>query len=196
MRLAATHAPLVDLLWPARERDLLRKAALVALGSALLWASAKAQVPMWPVPMTMQSLVVLVIGFAYGARLGMATVLFYLAQGAVGFPVFAGTPEKGIGLAYMLGTTGGYLVGFVLSAGLCGWLAERGWGSSLVWLAGAMALGSLILFVPGVLWLATFVGFDKAVALGLMPFAAGIVVKGALGVALVEVIHRKLVSRA
>lgn len=196
MRFAATTAPLVDLIWPSRERDFLRKAALVVLGSALLWASAKAQVPMWPVPMTMQSLVVLVIGFAYGARLGMATVLFYLAQGALGFPVFAGTPEKGIGLAYMMGTTGGYLVGFVLSAGLCGWLAERGWGSSLVSLAGAMTLGSLILFVPGVLWLATFVGFDKAIALGLVPFAAGIVVKGALGVALVEVIHRKLVSRA
>ncbi len=196
MRFAATTAPLVDLIWPSRERDFLRKAALVVLGSALLWASAKAQVPMWPVPMTMQSLVVLVIGFAYGARLGMATVLFYLAQGVLGFPVFAGTPEKGIGLAYMMGTTGGYLVGFVLSAGLCGWLAERGWGSSLVSLAGAMTLGSLILFVPGVLWLATFVGFDKAIALGLMPFAAGIVVKGALGVALVEVIHRKLVSRA
>jgi biotin transport system substrate-specific component len=196
MRFAATTAPLVDLIWPSRERDFLRKAALVVLGSALLWASAKAQVPMWPVPMTMQSLVVLVIGFAYGARLGMATVLFYLAQGALGFPVFAGTPEKGIGLAYMMGATGGYLVGFVLSAGLCGWLAERGWGSSLVSLAGAMTLGSLILFVPGVLWLATFVGFDKAIALGLMPFAAGIVVKGALGVALVEVIHRKLVSRA
>ncbi len=196
MRLAATTAPLVDILWPARDRGFVRKAALVVLGSALLWASAKAQVPMWPVPMTMQSLVVLVIGFAYGARLGMATVLFYLAQGAVGLPVFAGTPEKGIGLAYMVGTTGGYLVGFVLSAGLCGWLAERGWGSSLAWLAGAMTLGSLILFVPGVLWLATFVGFDKAIALGLMPFVAGMVVKGALGVALVEVIHRKLVSRA
>jgi len=195
MRLEATTAPLVDILWPARERDLLRKAALVVLGSALLWASAKAQVPMWPVPMTMQSFVVLVIGFAYGARLGMATVLFYLAQGALGFPVFAGTPEKGIGLAYMMGTTGGYLVGFVLSAGLCGWLAERGWGTNLPSLAGAMTLGSLILFVPGILWLATFVGFDKAIALGLMPFAAGIVVKGALGVAVLLAANRQLAKR-
>lgn len=196
MRLEATTAPLVDLIWPARERDFVRKAALVVLGSALLWASARAQVPMWPVPMTMQSFVVLVIGFAYGARLGMATVLFYLAQGALGFPVFAGTPEKGIGLAYMMGTTGGYLAGFVLSAGLCGWLAERGWGSNLASLAGAMTLGSLILFVPGVLWLATFVGFDKAIALGLMPFAAGIVVKGALGVAVLLAANRQLAKKA
>lgn len=192
MRFEATTAPLVDLIWPARERDFVRKAALVVLGSALLWASARAQVPMWPVPMTMQSFVVLVIGFAYGARLGMATVLFYLAQGALGFPVFAGTPEKGIGLAYMMGTTGGYLAGFVLSAGLCGWLAERGWGSSLATLAGAMTLGSLVLFVPGVLWLATFVGFDKAIAFGLSPFVAGIVVKGALGVAVLLAANRQL----
>jgi len=195
MRFAATHAPLVDLIWPARERDFVRKAALVVLGSALLWASARAQVPMWPVPMTMQSFVVLVIGFGYGARLGMATVLFYLAQGALGFPVFAGTPEKGIGLAYMMGTTGGYLAGFVLSAGLCGWLAERGWGSSFAGLVGAMALGSAILFVPGVLWLATFVGLDKAIALGLTPFAAGILVKGALGVAVLLAANRQIAKR-
>jgi biotin transport system substrate-specific component len=196
MRLApATHAPLVDLIWPTGQRNALRMAALAVLGSALLWASAKAQVPMWPVPMTMQSFVVLVIGFAYGAKLGTATVLLYLAQGALGLPVFAGTPEKGIGLAYMMGTTGGYLLGFVLCAGLCGWLAERGWGKTMAGLAAAMIAGSALLFVPGVLWLATFVGVEKAVAFGLMPFLAGAVVKAALGVAVLMAAGKTLARR-
>ncbi|MCM0019845.1 MAG: biotin transporter BioY [Tagaea sp.] len=200
MRLApATHAPLVDSIWPAGPRNAqskaIRMAALAVLGSALLWASAKAQVPMWPVPMTMQSFVVLVIGFAYGARLGTATVLLYLAQGALGLPVFAGTPEKGLGLAYMMGTTGGYLLGFVLCAGLCGWLAERGWGKNLIGLSAAMILGSALLFVPGVLWLATFVGWEKAIAFGLVPFLAGAGVKAALGVAVLMAADRGLARR-
>jgi biotin transport system substrate-specific component len=196
MRFApATHAPLVDLIWPAGARNVWRLAALAILGSALLWASAKAQVPMWPVPMTMQSFVVLVIGFAYGSRLGAATVLLYLAQGAAGLPVFAGTPEKGIGLAYMIGTTGGYLLGFVLSAWLCGALAERGWGKNLPALAGAMLLGSVVLFVPGVLWLSTFVGYEKAIAFGLTPFLVGAAVKAALGVAVLLAADRGLAAR-
>jgi biotin transport system substrate-specific component len=180
-----THPTLIDALWPAGQRNFVRMAALAVLGSALLWASAKVQVPMWPVPMTMQSMVVLLIGFAYGTRMGVATVALYLVQGAVGLPVFAGTPEKGIGLAYMVGPTGGFLFGFVLVAGAMGWMAERGWGRSLAGTAAAMVVGSALLFVPGVAWLATFVGFDKAVAFGLAPFVAGAVVKAALAVALI-----------
>jgi len=109
------HQPLIDRLWPTAERSLVRQAILVVLGSLLMWASAKVQVPMWPVPMTMQSFVVLVLGMGYGARLGGAAVGFYLMQGALGLPVFAGTPEKGIGLVYMMGPTGGYLLGFLVA---------------------------------------------------------------------------------
>src|SRR5712672_4648101 len=86
-------------------------AILVATGLLLLTLSAKIQIPLWPVPMTMQTYVILVIAMAYGTRLGVATVVAYLLAGAVGLPVFAGTPEKGIGVPYMLGPTGGYLVG-------------------------------------------------------------------------------------
>src|SRR5256885_9623717 len=110
-------------MWPARTSAGLRFAALAVLGSLALTLSAKLQVPFYPVPMTMQSLVVLLIGLAFGWRLGTATVLLYLAEGLAGLPVFAGTPEKGIGLAYMMGPTGGYLVGFVLAAAFLGWLA-------------------------------------------------------------------------
>ena len=91
--------------------DLMRAVLLAVAGSLLLWASAKISVPFWPVPMTMQPFVVLGLGAAFGWRLGMATVALYLLEGALGLPVFQGTPEKGIGLAYMAGPTGGYLAG-------------------------------------------------------------------------------------
>ncbi|MBL8830840.1 MAG: biotin transporter BioY [Rhodospirillales bacterium] len=190
MTAAVRHPTLVDAIWPSEERSFARSAILAVVGSALLWASAKAQVPMWPVPMTMQSCAILFIGFAYGSRLGAATVALYLFQGAIGLPVFAGTPEKGIGLAYMMGTTGGFLAGFLLVAALLGHLAERGWGRTLAGTAAAMAVGTVLLFVPGVAWLATFVGFEKAVAFGLTPFVAGAVVKAALAVALVGAARR------
>jgi biotin transport system substrate-specific component len=172
-------------MWPERTTAGVRIAALTLLGSLALAASAKLQVPFYPVPMTMQSLVVLLLGMAFGWRLGTATVLLYLAEGLAGLPVFAGTPEKGIGLAYMMGPTGGYLVGFVFAAALLGWLAERGWDRSLWRTALALSLGHALLFAPGIAWLAVFVGWPKAVALGLTPFLWGSVVKTALGVALV-----------
>ncbi|MBI3505521.1 MAG: biotin transporter BioY [Proteobacteria bacterium] len=190
MTVAVRHPTLVDRLWPNEARGFYRATILAVIGSALLWASAKSQVPMWPVPMTMQSCAILFIGFAYGARLGAATVALYLFQGAMGLPVFAGTPEKSMGIAYMLGTTGGFLFGFLIVTALLGYLAERGWGRTLAGTAGAMAIGSIVLFVPGVAWLATFVGFEQAVALGLTPFVAGAVVKAALAVALVEAASR------
>ncbi|MBM3537726.1 MAG: biotin transporter BioY [Alphaproteobacteria bacterium] len=190
-----THQPLIDRLWPAAERPLVRQAILVVLGSLLLWASAKAQVPMWPVPMTMQSFVVLVLGMGYGFRLGTATVVFYLIEGAVGLPVFAGTPEKGIGLPYMMGPTGGYLIGFVIAAGTVGWLAERGWDRSLTKAVAAMALGSVLLLVPGVAWLAVLIGGAKAVSLGLTPFIVGTVVKLALAAAVMLLAWRAVEAR-
>src|SRR5262245_60405354 len=109
---------------------------LTVVGVLLLTLSAKIQIPLWPVPMTMQTYVILVIGMAYGTRLAMLTVFAYLLAGALGLPVFAGTPEKGIGIPYMLGPTGGYLAGFLAATLLMGKLAERGWdrhiGRSLV----------------------------------------------------------------
>ncbi|MBT7550852.1 MAG: biotin transporter BioY, partial [Gemmatimonadetes bacterium] len=102
-------------LWPQEiESRLFRNTVLAVVGSLLLAVSSKISVPFYPVPMTMQTFVVLALGMAYGWRLGGTTVLLYLAEGAAGLPVFSGTPEKGIGLSYMLGGTGGYLIGFVL----------------------------------------------------------------------------------
>lgn len=165
-----------------RSRGLARGAALIALGSLLITASAKVQAPLWPVPVTMQSLVVLLVGAAYGSRLGAAAVLAYLAQGMAGLPVFAGA---GAGPAYMAGPTGGYLLGFLLAAACAGWLAERGWTRGLAGAAAIMCLGHVLLLAPGVAWLAVLFGGSKAVAVGLTPFLAGSAVKAALGTALV-----------
>jgi biotin transport system substrate-specific component len=176
----------IGAIWRQQAAKGFRIGALALAGSLALAASAKLQVPFYPVPMTMQSLVVLLIGMAFGWRLGVATVLVYLVEGLLGLPVFAGTPEKGIGLAYMAGPTGGYLLGFVLAAALTGWLAERGWDRSLWRTALALSLGHAALFLTGLAWLAVFVGWSRAVEFGLMPFLAGSLVKTALGVALVR----------
>ena len=171
------------------DNAVVRNLILAIVGSLALWVSAKLSIPFWPVPLTMQTLVVLVIGMAFGARLGAATVLLYLAEGAVGLPVFSGTPEKGIGLAYMMSTTGGYLVGFVLAAGAVGFLAERGWDRSPVKTALAMVLGNILIYMTGLLWLGTIVGWDKPVlAWGLTPFLAGDAVKIAAAAVLMPLV--------
>ena len=151
-------------------------------GTALLTLSAKISIPFWPVPLTMQTFVVLVLGMAMGWRLGAATMLLYLAEGAIGLPVFAGTPERGIGLAYMAGPTAGYLAGFVVAAAFCGWLAERGWDRSWWRTAIAMTAGHLIILAAGFSWLATLIGAQKAYAVGIAPFYAATVFKTALAV--------------
>jgi biotin transport system substrate-specific component len=180
--LASGLAPtLAATLLPSSRSSLMQSALLAVIGSLALWASAKIQVPFWPVPITMQTFVVLCLGAGLGRTLGTATVLLYLAEGAVGLPVFAGTPEKGIGLAYMAGPTGGYLIGFVVAAYMTGWMAERGFDRSVPKLAVAMTIGHVLILGLGMAWLAQFVGFDKAWALGVVPFYAATVFKTALG---------------
>ena len=191
---ATVFPTLAQTLWrPEAQNRVLRGIVLALLGTALLTASAKVQIPFYPVPMTLQTLVVLGLGMAYGWRLAAATLLLYLAQGAAGLPVFAGTPEKGLGLAYMLGGTGGYLLGFVMAAAACGWLAERGWDRSVVTTALAMLLGNLLIYVPGLLWLGALFGWDKPILeWGLLPFLIGDLVKLALAALLLPLAWKAL----
>lgn len=189
--LQARRLVLIDALLD-KDDSLFKTFFLILAGSLLLTLSAKIQVPFYPVPMTLQTLVVLLIGASFGWRMGFATVLAYLAQGATGLPVFAGTPEKGLGLLYMAGPTGGYLVGFALAAGLTGWLAERGFDRSVIGTAIAMIAGNLVIYVFGLAWLANFVGFEKAVTLGVIPFLFGDLVKIMLATASLPVIWKFL----
>jgi biotin transport system substrate-specific component len=174
-----TYASLADRLWTGTEGSAaLRKGALVVIGSLIVAAAAQVNVPMQPVPMTLQTLAVLAVGAALGARLGLAALVLYAAEAAVGLPVLA---EMKAGLPFLLGPTGGYVLGFVLAAGLVGYLAERGFDRSMPRMAVAMLLGAALIYVPGLLWLSGFVGgFDKAVTLGFTPFVLGDLVKAAI----------------
>lgn len=184
-----SRTTLIGAVWPSAgdaTLAIVRNAALALAGSALLWLSAKINVPFYPVPLSMQTFVVLAIGAAYGWRLGAATILLYLAEGAAGLPVFAGTPEKGIGLVYMFGPTGGYLAGFVAGATLTGWLCERGWDRTFLWLTAAMLLGHAAIFLFGVAWLAGLIGFEKAWAGGVAPFYLATLLKTLLAAAAIR----------
>ena len=173
------YPSLVNVIWdkPSWTRNFI----LLASGVVLLTVSAKLKIPFYPVPMTMQTFMVLVIGMAFGWRLGAATLLAYLVAGAAGLPVFAGTPEKGLGLVYLTGPTGGYLLGFLLGAIATGYLAERGWDRRVSTTFLAMLVGNIIIYVPGLAWLGAVVGWDKPVLeWGLTPFLLGDLAKVAL----------------
>jgi biotin transport system substrate-specific component len=197
MQATVTRNVLADILGPQSGTALrLKQAALVVLGIALLAIAAKIKIPMWPVPVTMGTFAVLTIGAAYGARLGLATILGYMIIGALGFDIFAGSSAEKFGLTYMMGGTGGYLVGYVLATLALGALAQRGWDRSFKWMALAMLIGNVLIYVPGLIWLGTLYGWDKPIlAWGLTPFLIGDVLKLALAALLLPAIW-KMVGNA
>ncbi|MGP9805103.1 biotin transporter BioY [Paracoccus sp. NSM] len=155
-------------------RGLARPVATAFGLAALITLAAKVQVPFWPVPMTLHTLAVVAIAALAGPRLAVGAMLAYLGMGAAGLPVFSGTPERGLGLAYMVGPTGGYLAGYLLAAGLIGWLAQ---GAGLLRQGLAMLAGLAVVYALGAAWLALFVPADKVLAAGILPFVAGDLVK-------------------
>ena len=178
---SATLPTVMSVVWPARaetEPRLLRALILVVAGSALLALSAHIAIPFYPVPMTLQTGVVLLIGLAYGWKLGLATVLLYLVEGAVGLPVFA----TGAGLAYMAGPTGGYLAGFVAAVVIAGYAFEK--APNMIGLVVGVVAAEVAIFVLGVAWLANIIGFEAAITNGLLPFIYGDILKTAAAVAL------------
>lgn len=151
-----------------------KQAALVVVGIAVLAIAAKIKVPMWPVPITMGTFAVLTIGAAYGPRLGLATIMGYMIIGALGFDVFASSSAEKAGIEYMMGGTGGYLLGYVLATVALGYFARRGWDRSVMWMAIAMLVGNVLIYVPGLAWLGQLYGWDKPILeWGLTPFLIG-----------------------
>ncbi len=162
----------------SRQAKLVKQIALVLVGVMLLVLSAKIKIPMIPVPMTMGTFAVLSIGAVYGPRLGLMTIIGYMIVGALGFDVFASSSSEKFGVSYMMGSTGGYLVGYVLAILVLGWTARQGWDRSILKMAAAMVLGNVIIYVPGLLWLATLYGWDQPILTwGLTPFLMGDLVK-------------------
>ena len=197
--LAATQATLIGTLWPTTKGFIsLRTVILALLGSAFVAASAQIYVPLWPVPITGQTFAVLIVGMAFGWRLGSATLLLYMAEGAISIPVFA---ELSGGLGVIAGKTGGYIFGFVLAAGVVGYLAQRGWDRNVGLTALAMLIGNIAIYLPGLPWLAVYlagIGIENpvsaAIAGGLAPFLVGDALKLALA-ACVLPLAWKLVGR-
>jgi biotin transport system substrate-specific component len=199
MAVTTTNGPLVDRVWAAGDNRFVRNIILAVVGVALLALSAKIQVPFYPVPMTLQTLAVLLIGAAYGWRLAVATVALYLMQGLLGAPVFANTPPAVANPAYFMGPTAGFLAGFIASAAIVGFAIEKGAARSLPLFTGAVLLAQTVVFALGILWLAQFatlasgatgLGFEKAVK-AVQPFFLGDLVKAAIAIATVSLFAKK-----
>ena len=141
----------------------LKQILLVVAGVMALAIAAKVKIPMTPVPITLGTLAVLTIGSAYGPRLGLATILGYLIIGALGFDVFATSSASNSGLDYMVGGTGGYLVGYVVATLALGKLARMGWDRTAPKMACAMLLGNLLIYIPGLIWLGALYGWDQPI---------------------------------
>jgi biotin transport system substrate-specific component len=187
------NATLVSASAMLRAQPVLVKFAFVAVASLLLAASSWIAVPFWPVPMTMQTYAVLLVGAVAGSRLGTAAVLLWLFEAFCGLPFLS---EGHAGPAWFVGPTAGYLAGFVISAALAGYAAERGWLQSWPKAALALLVAHLVVFVPGLAWLTHFLGdFSKAVAAGWVPFIPGTVLKTALAVVSIMAVQRVLTRR-
>mgnify|MGYP000228726873 CR=1 FL=1 len=169
-----------------------RYALLALAGSVLITICTQISLPLFPVPMTLQTFAVFLIGLTYGWRLGGITVSLYLLEGAIGLPVFSG--GKG-GMIVFMGPTAGYLVGFLLAATACGWFAERGFDRSYFRLFLSLIVGNILIYTPGLFWLGTLIGWDKPVLeYGLYPFIGGDLLKIAMAVLLLPTVW-KIVNR-
>ncbi|WP_424928255.1 biotin transporter BioY [Amaricoccus tamworthensis] len=190
---------LSEAVWKAEGAGLwLKRAALVAGGVALLSLAAKVQVPVWPspVPVTLTTFVVLTLGAAYGPRLGFATILAYMLVGMLGWDVFAGSSAEANGLTYMMGSTGGYLVGYVLATLALGFAARKGWDRNVAGMGAAMLVGNALIYIPGILWLAHLYTWEKPILeWGLTPFLIGDALKLVLAALIVPAVW-KLVGNA
>ncbi len=176
MSTAVSNSVLSEEFWSAEGNALwVKRVVLVALGIVALAIAAKIKVPIWPspVPITLGTFAVLTIGTAYGPRMGLATILGYMLIGALGFDVFANSAAGTTGVEYMMGGTGGYLVGYVLATLALGYAARLGWDRNVLMLAAGMFIGSLIIYVPGVMWLAHLYTWENAFAWGVTPFLIG-----------------------
>lgn len=181
--------PLISLALPEKGTVRLAGQLLLAIaGTLLLILSAKTKVMLGPVDISMQTLAVLLIAASFGMRLGVATLLLYMAEGALGLPVFQSTPEKGIGIAYMLGSTGGYLAGFLVMAAIVGWAADRGWDRHPIKLFNAMLVAEIVMMAMGFAWLALLIGPEKSWQFGVVPFILGDLIKVALAASLVPAV--------
>ena len=171
-----------------QNQKILKFVLITILGSILLTISAKVKIPFYPVPMTMQTFVVLFMGVAFGWKIGVATISLYLFEGVIGLPVFAGTPEKGMGLIYFTGPTMGYLIGFLFATFIAGYLNFK---TNIFFIFTKLILSVSIIYILGILWLGNLIGWDKPLLqLGVTPFLLAELFK----ITLLTVLAKKLIK--
>ena len=158
----------MDRIQSNQSQRILKNFFIIILGSLILTISAKIKIPFYPVPMTMQTFVVLLIGITLGWKLAVATISLYLFEGIIGLPVFSGTPEKGVGLVYFVGPTMGYLIGFIVTGYLAGKFI---YDNNLIKTFLKLSLATSFIYILGMLWLGSLIGWEKPIfELGAQPF--------------------------
>jgi len=158
----------MELIKQNQNTKLIKKILLIFLGTVLLTLSAKIKIPFYPVPMTMQTFVVLFLGISFGYKIGLTIVTLYLFEGMVGLPVFSNSPEKGVGLIYFTGPTMGYLIGFLIATFLAGYMNLK---TNIIFIFIKLIFSVSIIYILGLLWLGHLIGWDKPIfQLGAAPF--------------------------
>ena len=179
---------LMELTKANSQSKLIKSLIVIVLGSIALTVSAKLKIPFYPVPMTMQTFVVMFLSLSFGYKIGLATVGLYLLEGIVGFPVFSNSPEKGIGLVYFTGPTMGYLVGFLIASFLASFIKIKD-NFLIIFLKLTMSVSTI--YILGVLWLGTLIGWDKPIIqLGVAPFLLAEIFK----IALLTLLAKKIIK--
>tara|TARA_B100000963_G_scaffold313457_1_gene291421 strand:- start:17856 stop:18434 length:579 start_codon:yes stop_codon:yes gene_type:complete len=167
----------MELIKQNTQSKLIRSLIVIFLGSIILTISAKVKIPFYPVPMTMQTFVVLLIGISFGYKIGLATVSLYIVEGIAGLPVFSNSPEKGVGIVYFTGPTMGYLIGFLFAVFLTGFFKFNDWtkkennnlkifSNNLL----KLIISVSVIYILGLFWLSELIGYEKAILFGLKPF--------------------------
>ena len=176
----------MELVKSAQNSKILKSIFVIFLGSVALTISAKIKIPFYPVPMTMQTFVVLFPGLSFGYKIGLASVGLYLFEGIIGIPVFSNSPEKGVGLIYFTGPTMGYLIGFLIATFLAGYLNFR---TNIFYIFLKLIISVSVIYILGVLWLGNLIGWDKPVIqFGVTPFLLAELFK----ISLLSIIGKKL----
>tara|TARA_B100001939_G_scaffold80345_1_gene68131 strand:- start:134 stop:685 length:552 start_codon:yes stop_codon:yes gene_type:complete len=178
----------MELVKNLNQSSIVKTFLVIILGSLALTISAKIKIPFYPVPMTMQTFVVMLLGLAFGYKIGLATVSLYLLEGIVGLPVFSNSPEKGVGLVYFTGPTMGYLIGFLSATLIAGTISSN---DNLLKIIFKLLLSVSTIYILGVLWLGTLIGWDKPILeFGVYPFLLAEIFK----LALLVIISKKIIN--
>ena len=178
----------MELVKNLNQSSIVKTFLIIILGSLALTISAKIKIPFYPVPMTMQTFVVMLLGLAFGYKIGLATVSLYLFEGIAGLPVFSNSPEKGVGLVYFTGPTMGYLIGFLSATLIAGTISSN---DNTLKIISKLLLSVSTIYILGVLWLGTLIGWDKPILeFGVYPFLLAEIFK----LALLVIISKKIIN--